>query len=304
MGITDVLTTTREFVDLLPVLLIKPQPKDTVDSMGLRLEQNAESYGDKPMITFEGQDQTWGEFNALTNRLAHVLKDQGVKKGDCISLLMENRIEQLAVIFAGVKLGAQVGLINTNLRGRPLIHCITVTESSKCIVGEELADAVEDVLPELTLKQGEDFLFVADKGEKDAPTWAMNLAAPMGKASEENPAETHSVTLGDTALYIFTSGTTGLPKAAVLSHNRFLSSAFSAWKTGLKCSQKDRIYLCLPLYHGTGLLIGMGSSLMSGASMFIRRKFSGSRFLDEVREQKTNCFIYIGELCRYLMHQP
>ncbi len=99
-------------------------------------------------------------------------------------------------------------------------------------------------------------------------------------------------------------GTTGLPKAAVVSHRRYLMSAITSSKALLKCDENDRIYICLPLYHGTGLMIGFGPALASGASMVIRRKFSASRLWDEVREHQATCLIYIGELCRYLLNQP
>ena len=107
-----------------------------------------------------------------------------------------------------------------------------------------------------------------------------------------------------TALYIFTSGTTGLPKAAVVSNRRYLLTSTLSHRGGLLCDENDCIYLCLPLYHGTGLFLGVGASFMSGASMFVRRKFSASKFLPEVREYGATCFIYIGELCRYLLHTP
>ena len=103
---------------------------------------------------------------------------------------------------------------------------------------------------------------------------------------------------------MFTSGTTGLPKAAIVGHGRFLNNAYLGHRLGLKTKPSDHIYLCLPLYHGTGLFIGFGAAILSGASMFLRRRFSASRFLDEVRAEGTNTFIYIGELCRYLLAQP
>ena len=123
-------------------------------------------------------------------------------------------------------------------------------------------------------------------------------------ADADNPPETTQITLGDTALYIFTSGTTGLPKAAVLSNRRYLLSAMLSKSGGIRCNEHDVIYICLPLYHGTGLFLGAGAAFCSGACMFIRRKFSASRFLSEVREHGATCFIYIGELCRYLMAVP
>jgi citronellyl-CoA synthetase len=115
---------------------------------------------------------------------------------------------------------------------------------------------------------------------------------------------TGEITLGENALYIYTSGTTGLPKAAVLSNRRYLQSAALAHQALYRCSEQDRFYICLPLYHGTGLMIGVGPAFCSGASMFIRRKFSASNFLPEVREHNTNLLVYIGELCRYLMNTP
>ena len=105
-------------------------------------------------------------------------------------------------------------------------------------------------------------------------------------------------------MYIFTSGTTGLPKAAVVSNRRYLAIATLTAKAGLRCTEEDRIYVCLPLYHASGLMIGVGAALLSGASMFIRRRFSASAFLDEVREHNCTCFVYVGELCRYLNNSP
>ena len=106
--------------------------------------------------------------------------------------------------------------------------------------------------------------------------------------------------MGGVGVLFFTSGTTGLPKAAVLSNRRYLTSADMAAMAGFKCTEQDRMYICLPLYHGTGLMVGAGAAMVSGASMFIRRKFSASNFLPEVREHGCTLLVYIGELCRYL----
>jgi len=283
---------------------LKPRPLDTIDSIGLKVEENAARFGARPMLLFEGHTLTWGEFNALANRYAHALKARGIGYGDTVSLMMENRIEFLAAFVAISKIGAISAMINTNLRGRPLIHCITVTESKACIFGEELTAALAEVKGDLHLAEGGAYLFVADRGAGDAPNWAVDLRAESNALPSANPADTLQVKLGDRSTFIFTSGTTGLPKAAVMSHRRFLTSASLSWKVALRSKETDRLYLCLPLYHGTGLVVGFGSTLWSGSSTFLRRKFSASNFLNEVREHRTNCFVYIGELCRYLLSQP
>ncbi|MEM9622471.1 MAG: long-chain-acyl-CoA synthetase, partial [Pseudomonadota bacterium] len=303
MGIVDVAKTLVEVPGLLKLKKgLAPRPLDTPDCLGARVEANAANLGTNNAIIFEGQQVTWAEFNALANRYANFFVENGVNRGDTISIIMENRIEFLALIAGLSKIGVTAALINTNLRGRPLTHCISVTESRKCVVGAELADAVAEVTGELNLQTGADYFVVPDgtNAPFNGDGWATDLQQASADSSPANPAATAQTTLGETALYIFTSGTTGLPKAAVLSNRRFLMSCDLSAKAGLKCTPKDRLYLCLPLYHGTGLMIGAGAAIAAGSSMFIRRKFSARSFLPEIREHGCTCLVYIGELCRYL----
>jgi fatty-acyl-CoA synthase len=105
----------------------------------------------------------------------------------------------------------------------------------------------------------------------------------------------------DTALLIYTSGTTGLPKAAKVPHGRLVE--WSYWFAGmLDIQPDDRLYNCLPMYHSTGGVVAIGSALVRGASVLIRERFSARRFWDDVIDNECSLFIYIGELCRYLVH--
>ena len=301
MGIVDVVSVLSEMPTLLKLKKgMVPRPASVADCFGARVEANALKFGQRSAIVFEGQEVNWSEFNALANRYAHYLKSQGVQRGDTVSVIMENRIEFLALLVGVNKIGVTAGLINTNLTGKPLVHCITVTHSKKCIFGSEVSGALNEVKDELGLTEGEDYFEMPDGGLDATTNWAKNLAEGAAAASSENPEETSLITLGEVALYIFTSGTTGLPKAAVLSNRRYLTSADMAAMAGFKCTEQDRMYICLPLYHGTGLMVGAGAAMVSGASMFIRRKFSASNFLPEVREHGCTLLVYIGELCRYL----
>jgi len=309
MGVIDVARTLAQVPTLLALKKgMQPRPIDTRDCVGAQVERTAAALADRPAVLFEGRQLTWQELNALANRYAHVFKSQGLSRGDAVSVFMENRVEFLAAIIALNKLGITAALINTNLRGRPLTHCAEVTRSAKMVFGQELAGAVREVKEQLNLREGEDYLWVADPtnpGTEDGRgNWAQDLTSLAEQAPGDDHPETGEVTLGDNAFYIFTSGTTGLPKAAVLSNRRFMASAMLSHKAGLRCTEKDRFYICLPLYHGTGLMIGAGAAMSAGASMFIRRKFSASNFLSEVREHNATCFIYIGELCRYLLNTP
>src|SRR5581483_6588038 len=111
------------------------------------------------------------------------------------------------------------------------------------------------------------------------------------------------LTARDTALFIFTSGTTGLPKAARITHMRAqLYMRGFAGATGAK--PDDRVYIALPFYHATGGLCAVGAALLNGGSVVIRRRFSASHFWPEVAAERCTMFVYIGELCRYLANQP
>ena len=303
MSLKDVLSTLAEVPTLLQVTKeTKARPLTTRDCLAARVERTAARFPTHTAVIFEGQSLTWTELNAKANRCSSALRAQGLVAGDTVSLIMENRIEFLTSLIALNKLGAITALINTNLVGSPLIHCIKITKSKMCIFGEERLQEIADVKSDPGLECVKNWLFVKDAGKQLCPAWATNLEE--GAENNTNPAQTNQNTLADVALYMYTSGTTGLPKASVITNRRFLLSSALSYKAGIKCKENDCIYLCLPLYHGTGLFLGAGAAFSTGACMFSRRKFSGSNFLYEVREHRATCFIYIGELCRYLLNVP
>jgi len=303
MPLRDVAATLAEVPDLLRLSRdARPRPLATRDCLAARLEQTVSRFPGRTAVIFEGRSLSWRELNELGNRYAAVLRTLALQRGTAVSVIMENRVEFLAALIALNKLGLIAALINTNLTGRSLSHCLQITASRACIFGEELQDAVAAVRDDPALAAIEHYLFVPDSQRRECPLWASDLELDAAGRDTGNPAETGANTLGDTALYIFTSGTTGLPKASVISNRRLLLAAAAAFRGGLRCSERDRIYLCLPLYHGTGLFLGVGSAFATGASLFLRRRFSASSFLAEVRAHQTNCFIYIGELCRYLLN--
>ena len=283
---------------------LKPRSMSSRDCFAARVEATTARFADHTAVIFENKSITWRELNALANRYAHALKRLGLARRDVVSLFMENRIEFLASIIAVNKIGATSALLNTNLTGGPLTHCISITNSKMCIFGAERAEAISDARLDPKLDDIEQYLFVPDTDQSSCPAWATDLDENALDEDATNPADTGRVTLGEIALYIFTSGTTGLPKASVLSNRRYLLTAGLSAVAGLKCDENDCIYLCLPLYHGTGLFLGAGAAFTTGATMFIRRRFSASNFLSEVRENGVTCFIYIGELCRYLLNTP
>jgi len=288
---------------LIAAARTKPPSSNLPGSMALLVEIQASENPEGIAILCEDNTITWRELNEQANRVASKLAADGIKKGDCVSLFMQNRISFVSSLLGIHKLGAIAGMINTNLGKQQLVHCINLIESKKCIFGEELTEALQGVNNELNLEDGKDYFFIRDKGELPPPNWAVEIDLNDDALSNQNHDISQTVTMGDVALFIFTSGTTGLPKAAILTNKRIMLSSAMTSKMLLRITEKDRIYNCLPLYHATGLMIGLATAFQAGASTVIRRKLSVSAFWDDIKKYNCTSFIYIGEFIRYLMSQ-
>ena len=256
-------------------------------------------------IRFEGRSVTYAEYDAWGNRYADWVQQQGIRQGDVVAVLMENRPEYLFCWLGLAKVGAIGALINSNLSGDPLAHCLRVSAAKHLILGGELQEAWASARP-----------LLADPPEvwltrSAAANRATNLAFPasdldtaLAQASPTARAEPRSgLTTSDKLFYIYTSGTTGNPKAANISHYRFLGAA-AAFAAMSRATARDRMYIVLPLYHSAGGMCAVGISLTVGCTIVLRRRFSATHFWSDCREERVTMFQYIGELCRYLVNSP
>ena len=277
-------------------------------TLGSLIERNAEKYGARPAILYEDRRLSYTEFNAWANRIAHYLRSQGLGRGDSIALFLENRPELLAIVAGAAKLGVACAMLNTSQKGKVLEHSINLIAPQMIVVGEELQAPFESIREKITFGHSQPYLFLADtdtlKDVGQTPDGYINLAEKVSQYTGTNPTVTDRPTMGDTAIYLFTSGTTGLPKAAPGSHRKFVKAYGGFGLMSLNMGPSDVLYCTLPLYHGTGLLVCWGSVLAGGSAIAMRRKFSASAFWDDVRKYGATTFGYVGELCRYLLNQP
>ena len=248
-------------------------------------------------MTFEGRTLSYGELDAIANRLAHWGKGANLRRGQTVALFMPNRLEYFAIWYGLSKIGVVTALINNQLSGLALAHCLNISQAACIIVDSETSPVFEATKPLL---------------EKPLPQWVLgpahgdqrDLVQALKSCSQLPPDRSarEDIRARDTALLIFTSGTTGLPKAARITHVRAqLYMRGFAGATGAKST--DRIYVALPLYHATGGLCALGAALLNGGSVFLRRKFSATHFWTEAIDEGCTMFVYIGELCRYLVNQ-
>lgn len=273
-------------------------------SLGGYLEKNAVSYKDKPAILFEKTILTHYQFNCKVNQYAHFFLSKGFKKGNTVSLLIENRPEQLITIGALNKIGVVASLINSNLRSTALIHCLNLTPDRIYIVGEELIDAFENVREDLEYTQYSQFYYLKDKGQYPVKDFYHDITTGVKNQPVENPSATKNNRLSDVFCYVFTSGTTGLPKAAPQTNYQWVSALYWFGKVTVNLNSNDIIYVTLPFYHSNALNVAWPIAAAGGAAIAIRRKFSARYFWKDVEMYQATAFSYIGELCRYLIKQP
>ncbi len=276
--------------------LTAPIPRNRHRVMSTVIEELAERYGDAPALLSDRERLTYRGLTERANQYARWALEQSLAKGEVVCLLMTNRPEYLAIWLGITSVGCVVALLNTNLVGPSLAHSINIVSPKHLIVAGEFVDALNTALPNLTLSPE-----IWTHGV-DHPTYErIDLdieRQPGGTLSKE---ERRSLTIEDRALYIFTSGTTGMPKAANISHARVLQ--WSLWFAGLMGAEPtDRMYNCLPMYHSIGGVLVPGATLVGGGAVVIREKFSASQFWNDIIRWDCTMFQYIGELCRYLLH--
>jgi acyl-CoA synthetase (AMP-forming)/AMP-acid ligase II len=278
--------------------LAKPERKL---SLGLVLEDRARRWPQQLALKFGDQQWTYAEFNAWVNRTAALFRQAGVGSGDVVGILSENRPGVLVCTAAAAKLGAIAGMLNHNQRGEVLTHSIKLIHPKVIVVGEESVEA----LATTAYAPGAAGIRHYWMGDAESPAAGYeDLAEATAGLPAGNPASTREVQMKQACFYIFTSGTTGLPKASVMTHLRWVRSMAGVGQMAMRLRRQDVIYLPLPLYHNNALTVTWSAALGAGCCVALTRKFSVTRFWDEVRHYEATAFCYIGELCRYLLNQP
>ncbi|EWM28080.1 very long-chain acyl- synthetase isoform 1 [Nannochloropsis gaditana] len=286
---------------------------------------------DKVAVQFvdDGRELTFREIDLRANQVAHLLAQHGLGRGDVGAIMMTNKPEYIIVELAIAKLGAVSALLNFNLKGEPLRHSLQVAGAKLLVFDDELAQVVLPVVQAFSLaKPGEEnggpvkgkpgrgkgapaaaggtipALFVGP-GDAAIRKWAVSLdkGVAMQHETVPDPSILSNQSQNEPMSLVYTSGTTGLPKAAVVKHKRvFLMSMSFARQFAVRHS--DKIYCTLPLYHSAGGNIGLGIMVNKGCTLALRSKFSASKFFKDVHDTGATVTQYIGELCRYLLATP
>lgn len=269
---------------VLTGMMARPTAKT---SIGKVFQERAAQYADRVFLKFGDERITYREANETVNRYAAVLAAKGVGHGDVVGVMLRNSPDAVLLMLAIVKCGAVAGMLNYHQRGKVLAHSFGLLQAAAVVAESDLVEHVNEC-----------------GAEPNGLITVEELRRLASTAPTTNPASTSAVLAKDKAFYIFTSGTTGMPKASVMTHYRWLRALAGFGGLGLRLHSDDTLYCCLPLYHNNALTVSVGSALNSGAALALGKSFSASRFWDEVIAYGATAFVYIGEICGYLLNQP
>jgi len=293
----DISTVRR----MLKVLTFMKNGKRTDDfSMTDIWKESVAKWANNTFVIFEHRRLTFRDMDMLATQMAHWLLGQGVKRGDVVAMVMENKPEFIAWWLGLTKIGAEVAMINFNIKQKGLVHCIKVANSVGVLFDCDTEENVHAVEGELA---GTKLFYWGGppvKDFKEVSAVTHDVLLNYSRDDSSFVAMRKGIKMSDNFGFIYTSGTTGLPKAANIMHVKFGTMGSMVVAAGM--GPGDRLYTCLPIFHSAGGGIGVVGCILTGATLVLAKKFSNTRFWPDIMAHECTGFQYIGELGRYLVN--
>jgi acyl-CoA synthetase (AMP-forming)/AMP-acid ligase II len=266
------------------------------------IERRAHETPHVELLRFAGHSYSCADVQAESSRWARLLRARGIAAGECVALLLNNGPSLLFALAGLNRLGAPAALLHPALPAASLASCLAAVPARAVVVESALRPALEAALAQLqqTLPVWEVRGDSPGQSALPLPEFEARLRSQAGAriAELEWPASSSAMA------YLFTSGTSGPPKAAVVTNLRFLVGGSFMGRSLAEAGPADTIYCALPLCHNTALSGGWAAALVTGAKLVLRERFSASGCLADIRRERATVLLYIGELCRYLLAQP
>lgn len=262
--------------------------------------RKAEQTPDKVYLMYEQQNITYGE---LKERMVHAAKgfhQQGIKLGDKVCVMLDNSPEYLDIWFGLSMIGAVLVPINTHLKGDGLRHIIHHSDCQHIILEEAYKDKVLQVVQSIdrTIE-----LILNDIEMKDVSDEGQKLSHILYDFSHTTLPEL-DIPSESINNILYTSGTTGLPKGVMLTHENYIYSAKSFAEKMVGATEDDILFTTLPLFHINAQAHTVLGAISVNATIALQKRFSASRFWEQVRETRATIFNSLGSMIPILCKQP
>jgi crotonobetaine/carnitine-CoA ligase len=263
--------------------------------------RQAERYGEREFLRFDdGSVTTFAELDRQSTRVAHALAARGLSRGDRLLGLLLNGPSFLPLLLGANKLGAVFVSVNTELKGAFLEHQVRNSAPRIIAVDRELVRAfagidLSEIGCAILVGEGDHSLDALES--VSTVSFTDLLERGTAKASLVEPAAR------DISTVIYTSGTTGPSKGVLMPHAHVVLLGYGLARR-LQVTENDVYYVCMPMFHSNALFMQVVGSLIAGARAFVVRRFSPSRWLDDVRKSGATFTNGLGVMPEFLFRQP
>jgi len=266
------------------------------NSLGEMLRGSAKRFSDKPAIIFQQKASSYAEIESSSNRAARFLAKKGIGRGDRVGLYCINSPSFVISYFAIIKTGASVVPVNLLLSPEE-IHYILSDSGAAGLIYSDILE--KNVVPAKDKLPGLRFLVASGKP-------SISGAVPFGEMLGEKPCEWDIPRLDqkeDVAAILYTSGTTGVPKGAMLTHGNLLFNVNSILKV-LSVDENDVFLTVLPMFHAFGATAGMLTPIAAGATISALPKFMPAEVMETIHKTKSTIFLGVPAMYRLLADLP
>ena len=256
---------------------------------GIVREQAAQpAQSGRPALRQDGQELTYGQLERGSGQAAAMLREAGVRSGDRVALMMPNVLAFPLLFYGALAAGAVVVPMNPLLKSREVAHYLGDSGASVIFAWDAAADE-------------------AAKGAADGGVPVIRVTEPDAQAllGGRAPLEDWAARADDDdAVILYTSGTTGVPKGAELTHANLLRNAEVTATTLLATGPGDVVMGCLPLFHGFGLTCGLNAAVLGGACLALLPRFDPGEALEMISQEKVTVFEGVPTMYAALLHHP
>ena len=269
-----------------------------ITSIGDLIRFQAQERGDQTVFVFEGSDTSYRELHERSNQAANGLLTLGVKAGDRIAYMGKNTAAYFEILAAAAKIGAVMTPINWRLAAPEVAYIVNDSTAQILFVGAEFADVVRELRPPLNFVHT---IFGVEGANGDIP----DFVQWRDRFATTTPAI--KCAAGDDAIQLYTSGTTGHPKGAIMTHGSVLIKRTLAEEAALHDWQRtvpgETSLLAMPCFHVSGTLFGM-TTLRNGTTAIIVREYNPSQALDFIEQYGISKIFMVPAAIQIMLNHP